>query len=58
MGNICYCCLGESEKVQMVLKKFPSVAASQAIDNNLMKLVGRVVLAGGQPFYAPATSVP
>ena len=23
-----------------------------------MKLVGRVVLAGGQPFYAPATSVP
>jgi hypothetical protein len=40
--------------VERVLAKFVPTPASKAEDGQLMKLVGRVVLAGNAPFYAPA----
>ena len=45
----CFCCLSEGDKVSRVLDKFPPVAASQAQDGLLQKVVGRVVLAGTSP---------
>ena len=52
----CYCCLDEGEKVGLVLKRFTPMSCVHAIDDNLMLLVGRVVLAA-QPFYAPASGM-
>lgn len=44
--------------MQRVLDQFPAVPASRAIDGALQKLVGRVVVAGQQPFFSPATGKP
>lgn len=41
-----------------VLDKFAAVPVSEAKDGTLQKLVGRVVLAGSQPFYAPGSGRP
>ena len=41
-----------------VLEKFSPAPVSQAKDGMLQKLVGRVVLAGTQPFYAPGSGRP
>lgn len=57
-GNCCYCCLSEEAKVGRVLEKFSPAPVSQAKDGMLQKLVGRVVLAGTQPFYAPGSGRP
>ena len=54
----CFCCLSEADKVGRVLDKFPPVPVSQAQDNALQKLVGRIVLAGNSPFYAPGSGSP
>jgi hypothetical protein len=43
----------EGDKVELIMRRFTALPASSALDNALMKLVGRVVLAGS-PFYAPA----
>lgn len=56
--GIMFCCLSEGDKVGRVLNKFPAEPVSQAKDGHLQKLIGRVVLAGNQPFYAPANNVP
>ncbi len=41
-----YCCFEEGDKVERVLQKFVPTPAAQALDNNLQKIIGRVVLAG------------
>ncbi len=54
----CICCYSEGARVGKVLDAFPQQRASEATDGSLQKLVGRVVLAGQQPFYAPVTGSP
>jgi hypothetical protein len=54
----CICCYSEGARVGKVLDAFPQQRASEAKDGGLQKLVGRVVLAGQQPFYAPVTGKP
>ena len=54
----CFCCLDEGAKVGRVLEKFPAVPASGAQPGALCKAVGRVVLAGDAPFYAPGSGKP
>ena len=54
----CFCCLSEGDKVSRVLDKFPPVPASQAQDGLLQKVVGRVVLAGTEPYFAPGSGQP
>ena len=53
----CYCCLTEADKVNLIMHRFQPVSCASAVDNNLMMLVGRVVLCSN-PLYAPATGVP
>ena len=50
--------LNEGDKVGRVLGKFAPLPVSQAQDNTLQKLVGRCVLAGNEPFYAPGSGRP
>lgn len=54
----CFCCLNEAAKVGRVLDKFSPAPVREAQDGMLQKLVGRVVLAGTQPFYAPGSGRP
>ena len=54
----CVCCYSEGAKVGKVLDAFPGYRASNAQDGTLQKVIGRVVLAGQQPFYAPVTGKP
>jgi len=58
MGNCCYCCLDEGAKVGKILGNFQSVPVSGALDGQLAKVVGRVMLAGAQPFFSPASGRP
>jgi hypothetical protein len=59
MGNCCcFCCLDEGAKVGRVLEKFNAIPARQAQLGALNKVVGRVVLAGQNPFYAPGSGRP
>jgi hypothetical protein len=51
----CYCCLSEGEKVQKILQNFTPMGVSKAEDGTLSLVVGRVVLAGTAPFYAPGS---
>ena len=54
----CFCCLDEGAKVGRVLEKFGATPASRAEPGSLCKAVGRVVLAGNVPFYAPGSGRP
>jgi hypothetical protein len=54
----CICCYSEGARVGKVLDIFQPVPASKARDNVLQKVVGRVVLASDQPFYAPVSGQP
>ena len=54
----CFCCLSEGDKVGRVLTKFPPTPVSGAQDGTLQKLIGRCVLAGTTPFYAPGSGRP
>ena len=53
----CFCCLDEGAKVGRILEKFNAVPARQAQPGALNKVVGRVVLAGQQPFYVRLTTL-
>jgi hypothetical protein len=54
----CICCYSEGARVGKVLDAFAGQNVASAKDNNLQKIVGRVVLASNQPFCAPVTGKP
>ena len=54
----CFCCLSEGEKVGRVLEKFNPIPVRNAKPGALAKCVGRIVLAGQRPFYAPGNGKP
>ena len=58
MGNCCYCCLDEGAKVGRVLEKFSAIPARLAQPGALNKVVGRITIAGSNPFYAPGSGKP
>ena len=54
----CFCCLDEDAKVGKIMHKFSPVSVAQHRDFMLSVLVGRVVLAGEAPLYAPGSGKP
>jgi hypothetical protein len=50
--------LDEGAKVGLVLDKFAPTPVKAAQDNTIQLLVGRVVIAGQAPFYAPGSGKP
>jgi len=52
MGNCCYCCLSEDDKVKLLMEKFPAKGCSQATDGMIEKLVG-VCAPAGNVYYSP-----
>lgn len=59
MGNCCFCCLDEGQQVGRIMDKFPAARAGQPhADGQVVKIVGRAVLAGPNACYSPATNSP
>ena len=46
------------KQIELVLKEFGSIRASEATIGNMTKIVGRAVLAGNKPFYSPVNNIP
>lgn len=58
MGNCCYCCLDEGQKVAAVLQNFLAKPLSTATLGQIEKLIGRISLVGNRYAYAPGSGKP
>ena len=45
MGNVCFCCVSQDQRISKVLSKFPGTLPSNARTGEVQKIVGRCAMA-------------